>query len=62
MVALMRSIVGDVQVDLSAVESAVNAKVTKDLFCFVYDNGGGDQKPSGVTGLSGEKTFLTVFF
>ncbi len=54
--------VGDMRVDLSATEVAVNAEVTENLLCFVCDDGGGDEVPSGVTDPSGGETFSTVFF
>ncbi len=62
MVAFTGGGVGDVQVDLSVVESAVNAKIAEDLLCLVCDDGGGDKKPSGVTDPSEEETFSIVFF
>lgn len=54
--------VENVQVDLSTTLDAVNIKVTEDVFCFVYDDEGGDKVPSRVTNPSERETFLTVFF
>lgn len=39
-VAFIGGGVGDIQVNLSAAESTVNAKVTEDLLCFVYNDRG----------------------
>ncbi len=54
--------VGDVRVDLSVAEGAVNAEITENLLCFAYNDREGDEVPSGVTDPSGEETFSTVFF
>ncbi len=51
-----------ITVDLSAAEGAINAKVTKDLLFLVYDDGGGDEVPLGITDPSRGETFSTIFF
>lgn len=50
------------QGNLSATENVVNAEITEDLLCFIYDDKRGDKIPLAVTDSSREKIFLTVFF
>lgn len=45
MVAFIRGEAENVQVNWSTTESTVNAKVTKYLLCFVYDDERGDKIP-----------------
>lgn len=52
----------DVRANLSTVEDVVNAEVTKDLFCFIYDDGEEDKVSSGVNNFFGRETFSNVFF
>ncbi len=61
-IAFTKDGVGDVQADLSVAEGAVNIEVTKDLFCFVCNDRGGNKVSLGVTNPAERETFLTVFF
>ncbi len=61
-VVFIGSEAGDIRADLFAIEDAVNAEVTKNLLCFIYDDERGDKVSSGITDPFGKETFSTVFF